>query len=72
LLPGIRTLEKSILSALTPGEREHLLDLLARILARAAEVAAGQPEPLDGQRIRPSRLGSLSQSSSPRLNSSGT
>ena len=72
LLPGIRTLEKSILSALTPGERAHLLDLLARILARAAEVAAGQPEPLDGQRVRPARLGDLPQSSSPRLNSSGT
>lgn len=57
LLPGIRTLEKSILSALTPGERDHLLDLLAKILARTAEVAAGQPEPLTGQRIRPTRPG---------------
>ena len=57
LLPGIRTLEKSILSALTPGERDHLLDLLAKVLARTAEVAAGQPEPLTGQRIRPTRLG---------------
>jgi DNA-binding MarR family transcriptional regulator len=55
LLPGIRALEKSILSALTDGERAHLLDLLAKILARAAEVAAGQPEPLNGQRIRPAR-----------------
>lgn len=57
LLPGIRTLEKSILSALTPGERDHLLNLLAKILARTAEVAAGQPEPLTGQRIRPTRPG---------------
>jgi hypothetical protein len=57
LLPGIRALEKSILSALTPGEREHLLDLLAKVLARAAEVAAGPPEVLNGQRIRPARLG---------------
>ena len=57
LLPGIRTLEKSILSALTPGERDHLLDLLAKILARTAQVAAGQPEPLTGQRIRPTRPG---------------
>jgi DNA-binding MarR family transcriptional regulator len=57
LLPGIRTLEKSILSALTAGERAHLLDLLAKILARAAEVTAEQPEPLNGQRIRPARLG---------------
>src|SRR6516225_5105902 len=65
LLPGIRTLEKSILSALTPGERGQLLDLLAKILARAAEAAAGQPEPLNGQRIRPARLGGLPQSSRP-------
>jgi hypothetical protein len=56
LLPGIRTLEKSVLSALTQGEREQLLDLLAKILARAAEVAAVQPGPLSGQRIRPARL----------------
>jgi hypothetical protein len=39
LLPGIRTLEKSILSALSYEERAHLLDLLAKILTRAAEVA---------------------------------
>ena len=66
LLPGIRTLEKSILSALTADERAHLLDLLAKILARAAQVAAGQPEPLNGQRIRPARLGGRPQSSPPR------
>ncbi len=41
LLPGIRTLERSIMSALTPGERAHLLDLLAKVLARTAAVAAG-------------------------------
>lgn len=63
LLPGIRTLEKSILSALTPGERDHLLNLLAKILARTAEVAAGQPEPLTGQRIRPTRPGGSPPSS---------
>ena len=45
LLPGIRTIERSILSALAPGERAHLLDLLAKILTRTAEVAAGPPEP---------------------------
>jgi DNA-binding MarR family transcriptional regulator len=49
LLPGIRTLEKSILSALSYEERAHLLDLLAKILTRAAEVATDQPEPLAGQ-----------------------
>jgi DNA-binding MarR family transcriptional regulator len=57
LLPGIRALERSVLSALTTDERAHLLDLLAKVLARTAEVAAGQPEPLNGQRIRPARLG---------------
>jgi DNA-binding MarR family transcriptional regulator len=55
LLPGIRALENSILSALTAGERAHLLDLLAKILTRAAEAAASQPGPLTGQRIRPAR-----------------
>ena len=63
LLPGIRALENSILSALTAGERAHLLDLLAKILTRAAEVAASQPEPLTGQRIRPARLGGRPQPS---------
>jgi hypothetical protein len=57
LLPGIRALEKSILSALHPDERAQLLDLLAKILARATEVAAGPPEVLNGQRIRPAGLG---------------
>ena len=66
LLPGIRALEKNILSALTAGERAHLLDLLAKILTRAAEAAAAQPEPLTGQRIRPARLGGLPQPSHPR------
>ncbi len=56
LLPGIRTVERNTLSALTPEERAHLLEMLAKILARAAEVAAGPPEPLNGQRIRPARL----------------
>lgn len=57
LLPGIRSVERSILSALSQDERAHLLDLLARVLARAADVAAGPAEPLGGQRIRPARLG---------------
>ena len=69
LLPGIRTLEKSVLSALTAGERAHLLDLLTKILAHAAEVAARQPEPLSGRRIRPARLSGLPHSSHPTLNS---
>ena len=69
LLPGVRTLERSILSALTAGERAQLLDLLAKILARAADVAAGEPEPLDGQRIRPARHGGLPRSSHPAMKS---
>ena len=56
LLPGVRTLERSILSALTHDERACLLNLLAKVLARTAEVAAGPPEPLHGQRNRPDRL----------------
>jgi DNA-binding MarR family transcriptional regulator len=56
LLPGIRTIERSILSALTTGERSHLLDLLAKILTRTADVATRPPEPLHGQRNRPARL----------------
>ena len=56
LLPGIRTIERSILSALTRDERARLLNLLAKILARTAEVAADPPEPLHGQRNRPARL----------------
>ena len=62
LLPGIRTLEKSILSDLSYEERAHLLDLLAKILTRATEVATNSPERL-GQRIRPARLGGVPQHS---------
>jgi DNA-binding MarR family transcriptional regulator len=61
LLPRIRAVEKSILSALTPGERTQLLDMLTKILARTADVAAGQPEPLGGRRNRPARIGGLPQ-----------
>ena len=45
-----------VLAALTQDERAHLLDLLAKVLTRAAEVAAQLSEPLKGQRIRPARL----------------
>jgi hypothetical protein len=63
LLPGIRALEKSILSALSYEERAYLLDLLAKILTRAAEVATDQPEPIAGQRIHHARLGGVPQHS---------
>ena len=56
LLPGIRSLERSVLSALSPDERAGLLNLLGKILARTTEVAAEHPEPLNGQRILPARL----------------
>ena len=65
LLPGIRTVERSTLSVLTPDERASLLEMLAKILARAAEVAAGQPEPLNGKRIRPARLDRPGKSTEP-------
>ena len=45
------------MSALTPDERARLLDMLAKVLARTADVAADQePEPLSGPRVRPARL----------------
>jgi hypothetical protein len=56
LLPGIRTVEQHILSALTHDERDYLLDLLAKVLTRTAQAAAEPPEPLHGQRNRPGRL----------------
>lgn len=57
LLPGIRALERGILSALTPDERARLLDMLAKVLARTADVAGDpRPEPLSGPRVRPARL----------------
>ena len=56
LLPGIRAAERSVMSALTQDERAQLLELLAKVLARAAEVAAEPPGPLKGQRIRQARL----------------
>jgi hypothetical protein len=45
LLPGIRTLERSIASALSPDERACLLNLLGKILTRTAAVAAEHPDP---------------------------
>lgn len=59
ILPGIRMLEKSVLSALSPDERLQLLDLLAKVLDRAAAVAEEDPEPLTGLRVRPARLSGL-------------
>ena len=55
LLPGIRTVERSILSALTHDERAHLLDLLAKILdpdSRSRRRSARAP-PRPAQPARP-------------------
>jgi DNA-binding MarR family transcriptional regulator len=56
ILAGIRTIEVATLSGLTLSEREQLLDLLTKVLERAAAVAADPPTPLDGRRNRPKRL----------------
>jgi len=56
LLPGIRSLERNVLSALTKKERTQLLALLAKVLARAAEIEAQPVELLSGRRVRPPRL----------------
>ena len=45
LLPGIRTVEQNILSALTHDERAHLLDLLAKILTRTAKSPPNHSSP---------------------------
>ena len=57
LLPGIRSLERSVLSALTKSERTQLLALLGKVLARTAEIEAQPVELLSGRRVRPPRLG---------------
>ena len=53
MLPCYPPRRTSCETELASDERAQLLDLLAKVLARAAEVAAEQPEPLKGQRIRP-------------------
>lgn len=55
LLPGIRVVEREVMSGLTERERLQLLRLLGKVLARAAEVADEPPTPLDGRRRRPTR-----------------
>ncbi len=53
LLPGIRVVEREVMSALTARERQQLLVLLEKVLKRAAEIAEAPPTPLDGPRNRP-------------------
>ena len=54
-LPGIRVLEQSLLAELSSTERATLLRLLGKLLKGAAAVAAAEPTPLEGRRIRPER-----------------
>jgi DNA-binding MarR family transcriptional regulator len=55
LLPGIRVLERDVLSLLSPKERTQLLAMLGKVLARAAELEVEPVEPLQGRRNRPRR-----------------
>lgn len=55
-LPGIRAVEKSMMSTLTGAERAELVDLLDKVLRRSAELVAEPAIPLDGRRARPGRL----------------
>jgi DNA-binding MarR family transcriptional regulator len=54
-LPGIRKVEVALVSALSPRERDQFLVMLGKLLARAADVAAEPPIPLEGRRRRPTR-----------------
>jgi DNA-binding MarR family transcriptional regulator len=51
-LPGIHAIERSVMSELDPDERKRLLELLEKVLAGAARVAAAAPTPLEGRRSR--------------------
>jgi DNA-binding MarR family transcriptional regulator len=52
LLPGIRRIERTVMSGLTERELTQLLRLLAKVLAGAADVAAAPPIALEGRRVR--------------------
>jgi len=51
-LPGIREVERRMMSGLTPMEREQFVVLLGKVLTRAAEMADEPPVPLDGRRVK--------------------
>jgi DNA-binding MarR family transcriptional regulator len=57
VLPGIHSIEKSVMSVLTARERGQLLAMLDKVLVRSAEIASQPPTPLEGRRRRPARLG---------------
>jgi DNA-binding MarR family transcriptional regulator len=52
LLPSIHQLERSVLDTLSAGERVQLLNLLAKVLERLAELAAEPPQGVGGARVR--------------------
>ena len=54
-LPGIRRIDVAICATLSDTERETMLELLGKVLAQLAVVAAEPPIPLDGRRNRPER-----------------
>ena len=51
-LPGIRKVEMALMAGLTNAERANLLKLLGKVLRAAASVAAADPIPLGGRRVR--------------------
>ncbi len=55
-LPGIRSIERRIMSALSEAQRRSLLGMLSKVLTEAAEVASEAPVSLAGPRVRPARL----------------
>lgn len=56
VLPGIRAVEKSMMSTLTVTERAQLVELLDKVLQRSGELAGEAPIPMTGPRVRPQRL----------------
>ena len=56
VLPGIRAVEKSMMSTLTERERSQLVELLDKVLQRSSELAREAPISMTGPRVRPDRL----------------
>jgi DNA-binding MarR family transcriptional regulator len=53
-LPGIRLVEREVMSGLSERENRQLVTLLGKVLAKATEVAESPPRTLEGRRQRPS------------------
>jgi DNA-binding MarR family transcriptional regulator len=56
VLPAIRSVEKALMSVLTPTEREQLVEMLDRVLRHSAVVAAAAVAEPQGARVRPAPL----------------